>query len=211
MIGMVLETERLILDTWQSDDWTAFRPIATDVEVMRYITGGIPWSDEQIQSLVNRQIETYRTQGFCRWKLLEKPAMNLIGFCGVGFWRDSMDPEIGWWLASSCWGRGLATEAATPALQDVFERVRLERVISVAMPDNQASTRIMQKLGLEFDGEFESNGVRLVRYALDRATYEIRQTADVDAPPEPESECNVQQIPGQADRGCRMLRHGPLA
>jgi ribosomal-protein-alanine N-acetyltransferase len=174
---MVLETERLILDTWQSADWTAFRPIATDTEVMRYITGGVPWPDERIQSFVERQIETYRARGFCRWKLVSKADGNLIGFCGAGLWRDAADPEIGWWLARSCWGRGLATEAAQPALRDVFERVRLDRVISVAMPDNQASTRIMRKLGLEFDCEFENDGFRLVRYALDRATYEARQAA----------------------------------
>src|SRR4029077_7235825 len=39
-ICMIFETERLVLDTWQISDWTALRPIATDVEVMRYITGG---------------------------------------------------------------------------------------------------------------------------------------------------------------------------
>ena len=166
---MILETERLILDTWQSTDWTAFRPIATDVEVMRYITGGVPWSDEQIRSFVDRQIELYRTQGFCRWKLLEKPDRNLIGFCGVGFWHDTKEPEIGWWLARPCWGRGLATEAAVPALRYAFERVRLSRIVSIAMPENIASTRIMQKLGLEFDSEFENEGVRLVKYAIDRA------------------------------------------
>jgi ribosomal-protein-alanine N-acetyltransferase len=175
MVGMILETERLILDTWQSADWTAFRPIANDTEVMRYITGGVPWPDEKIQSFVERQIETYRARGFCRWKLLEKASGSLVGFCGAGPWRDAAEPEIGWWLARPFWGRGLAGEAARPALRDVFERVRLERVISVAMPDNHASTRIMRKLGLEFDGEFESNGTRLVRYALDRATYEARQ------------------------------------
>jgi RimJ/RimL family protein N-acetyltransferase len=180
MIGMVLETERLILDTWRSDDWAAFRPIATDVEVMRYITGGVPWSDDQIKSFVNRQIETYRTQGFCRWKLLEKPAMNLIGFCGVGFWRDSMDPEIGWWLARSYWGRGLATEAARLALRDAFERVGLNRIVSIAIQGNRVSTRVMEKLGLEFECEFENEGVRLVRYAIDREQYEARRSSAQD-------------------------------
>lgn len=180
MIGMILETERLILDTWQSADWIAFRPIATDVEVMRYITGGVAWSHEQVQSFVERQVETYRTRGFCRWKLLEKPARSLIGFCGVGFWRDARDPEIGWWLARSCWGRGLATEAAMPALRDAFERARLERIISIAMPGNTASTRIMEKLGLAFDCEFESKGVRLVRYGIERADYEARLSAAGD-------------------------------
>jgi ribosomal-protein-alanine N-acetyltransferase len=171
MIAMTLETERLLLDTWQSADWDAFRPIATDVEVMRYITGGVPWSDEQIRSFVSRQVELYRTRGFCRWKLMRKPDKNLIGFCGVGLWRDGLDLEIGWWLARPCWGHGLATEAARLALRDAFERVRLERVVSIAMPENRASTRIMEKLGLQFDCEFESDGVRLVRYAITRAEY----------------------------------------
>lgn len=166
---MILETDRLVLDTWQSADWTAFRPIATDPEVMRYITGGVPWSDEQIRAFADRQVKLYADRGFCRWKLLEKPALEMIGFCGVGIWRDGLEPEIGWWLARRCWGRGLATEAARIALRDAFERVRLDRIVSIARPANTASIRIMEKLGLGFECEFENEGVRLVRYAVSRA------------------------------------------
>jgi len=168
---MIIETERLVLDTWQSADWTAFRPIATDPVVMRYITGGTPWTDDQIRSFVERQIKLYSERGFCRWRLLDKAAGEMIGFCGVGFWRDAPDPEIGWWLARRCWGRGLATEAAQTSLRDAFERVRLERIISMAMPVNAASIRIMKKLGFEFDCEFENEGVRLVRHTIGRAQY----------------------------------------
>ncbi len=168
---MILETERLILDTWQPSDWIAFRPIATDPEVMRYITGGVPWTDDQIRAFVERQAKLYSERGFCRWKLLTKATGELIGFCGVGFWRDAPNPEIGWWLARRYWGRGLATEAAVAALQDAFERVRLERIISVAMPENAASIRIMQKLGLKLECEFENEGLRLVRYAICRPQY----------------------------------------
>ena len=161
-----MKTERLILEPWRSSDWQAFRPIATDVEVMRYITGGIPWTDEQIQNFVNHQVILYSERGFCRWKLVEASTGDLIGFCGPGIWRDAPDPEIGWWLARHHWGRGLATEAARAALHDALERVRLERIISIAMPDNTASIGIMKKLGLQFDAEFESDGIRLVRYAI---------------------------------------------
>jgi ribosomal-protein-alanine N-acetyltransferase len=182
---MLLETPRLILDTWQSSDWTAFRPIANDPEVMRYVTGGVPWTDEKIQLFVSRQMETYRTRGFCRWKLVEKATGKLIGFCGANFWRDAPDPEIGWWLARAYWGQALATEAAGPALRDIFKRVRLDRIISVARPDNRASRRIMEKLGLQFICEFESEGVRLVRYGMNRKQYESRlATANVTADPE---------------------------
>ena len=166
--GVILETERLFLATWQLSDWTALRPIATDVEVMRYITGGCQWTDERIQLFVSRQVDLFSERGFCRWKLLLKPAQEMIGFCGVGFWGDSLDPEIGWWLARPSWGSGLATEAARAALRDAFERGGLDRIISVARPMNTASIRIMEKLGLQWECEFEKDGVRLVRYAIDR-------------------------------------------
>lgn len=160
-----MRTERLILQPWHSSDWQSFRPIATDPEVMRYITGGIPWTDEQIQNFVNRQVILYSERGFCRWKLVEASSGEMIGFCGPGIWRDLPDPEIGWWLARSHWGRGLATEAARAALADALKRVK--RIISIARPENTASIAIMKKLGLKFDADLENDGIQLVRYAVD--------------------------------------------
>ena len=168
--GHHLEDPRLILGAWQFDDWAGFRPIATDPQVMRYITGGSPWNDAQVQDFVGRQVATFAERGFCRWKMIEAATGEFIGFCGLGMWRDHPDPEIGWWLARRHWGRGLATEAAGIALRDAFERVGLERVVSIARPENTASTRIMEKLGLKFECEFESDGVALVRYAINRPT-----------------------------------------
>jgi ribosomal-protein-alanine N-acetyltransferase len=166
----MIQTERLILDSWRSSDWTEFRPIATDPEVMRYINGGIPWTDEQVQNFVYRQIMLRSARGFCRWKLLDASTGELIGFCGAGIWRDVPDPEIGWWIARRYWGRGLATEAARAALDDALERVCLRRIISIARPENTASIGVMKKLGLRFDAEFESDGIKLVRYAIDRSS-----------------------------------------
>jgi len=60
----MIRTDRLILDEWELGDWQAFRPIATDPEVMRYINGGIPWTDQQIQNFVAVQIQMYRTVVF---------------------------------------------------------------------------------------------------------------------------------------------------
>jgi len=78
---------------------------------------------------------------------------------------------IGWWLAHPYWGRGLATEAAGCALQDVFERAGLDRVVSVARVENNASLRIMEKLGMRRQREFESEGVHLVQYEILHADF----------------------------------------
>jgi RimJ/RimL family protein N-acetyltransferase len=169
--AFTIETERLLLTTWEPSDWLVFREIATDPEVMRYISGGVPWPEERIQFFVDRQIDLYRMYGHCRWKVIDKTSGDFAGFCGAAWWRDRQFHEIGWWLARRFWGRGLASEAAVAALHDIFEQNRLERLVSVAMPENRASRRIMEKLGLQFECEFESEGCRLVRYAIDRDRY----------------------------------------
>jgi ribosomal-protein-alanine N-acetyltransferase len=166
-----LQTERLILDPWRSSDWSEFRPIAQDPEVMRYITGGVPWNNEQIRQFVDKQVKLFAERGFCRWRVSDPESRELMGFCGVGFWGKQLDPEIGWWLARRYWGRGFATEAARCALRDIFERVALERVVSVARVGNLASRRIMEKLGLRLEGEFENEGVVLVRYQILHAEF----------------------------------------
>jgi ribosomal-protein-alanine N-acetyltransferase len=160
-----LETERLILSTWGEDDWKSFKPIAMDPRVMRFISGGLPWTDVQIRDFVERCRTTFHNRGFTRWKLEEKESRQLIGFCGLGFLNTEPDPEIGWWLAPDYWGRGLAIEAARAALRDATVRVGLRRIISIAHPDNTRSIRIMEKLGLAFEKRYEYAGNPVVRYA----------------------------------------------
>jgi RimJ/RimL family protein N-acetyltransferase len=146
---------------------------------MRYITGGIPWTDEQVRRFVDRQVELYADRGFCRWRVLDAASGGLMGFCGVGFWGQELDPEIGWWLARRHWGRGFATEAAQCALRDIFGRVGLEGVISVAEAGNTASRRVMEKLGMRLECEFQREGLGLVRYKILHAEYARGSCFDV--------------------------------
>jgi RimJ/RimL family protein N-acetyltransferase len=174
-----LETRRLILDTWQNTDWTDFRPIAQDPEVMRYINGGVPWTEEQIRTFVDKQVKLYAGKGYCRWRVLDRTSRESMGFCGVGYWGEGLEPEIGWWLARRHWGRGFATEAARCALRDAFERAGLERIVSIAIVENTASRRIMEKLGLRFQCQFENHGLQLVRYEILHAEHAAHARIDV--------------------------------
>jgi len=157
---MVAETDRLRLWAWREEDWSAFAPIAQDPEVMRYITGGVPWTDERIREFVAKQIRRHEEEGYCRWRLEDKATGATVGFCGGGRMHGLAEDEVevGWWLARSCWGRGLATEAARAAVTDLFARVGLPRVVSMAAKENRASLRIMDKLGYRFLREAEYRG-----------------------------------------------------
>lgn len=163
-----LESKRLLLLPWESADWTALKPIATDPMVMRYISDGRPWMDAKITEFVERQRRHYCERGFCLWKLLLKSDTQLAGFCGLQPLDDLPAIEIGWWLARDQWGQGLATEAARVVLDDGFSRIGLTRVVAIAQRENRASTRIMEKLGMRYEGDVEHHGIRVVLYSLEK-------------------------------------------
>ena len=162
-----LETDRLWLCEWSLADLVESRPIFTDPDVMRYINGGVPRTDGQIREFIARQQNHFRTRGFCLWKLLLKSDGRLIGDCGLQpLQLDGIEEvEIGWRLRKDHWGRGLATEAARVALHHAVEYAHLERVIAIAMPENCASIRIIEKLGMSFERTAQKDGFPVAVYA----------------------------------------------
>jgi len=163
-----LETDRLWLCPWELSNIPAARPVFGDPEVMRYINGGIPRSDDQIRESILRQQNHFRSRGFCLWKLLLKSDGRLIGDCGLQpLELDGVsEVEIGWRLAKDQWGHGFATEAARVALRHAVEYAHLERVIAIAMPENHASLRIMEKLGLTYERTSQKDGFPIVLYSI---------------------------------------------
>ena len=163
---LILETERLYLRDWSLDDFDAFRALATDPRVMRYIGPGQPWPDDRILRFITSGIEQSKTRGWILWPLILKQTHQLIGICGFndGFPPDT---EIGWWLSPQYWNQGLATEAARATMQYGFTQWNFPRLISVAQPENLPSIRIMQKLGMTPDRSFTHDGIAVVSYAID--------------------------------------------
>lgn len=167
----MIETQRLRLLPWKDEDWRSFHLIATDREVMRYVTGGEPWAEERTRQFVGGQTALFAERGFCRWRLELKATGETAGFCGGGKLHGFDGIETGWWLARHLWGQGLATEAAQAAIDDLFGRIGLAQVISVAARENLASLRIMEKLGFRFAEEIEYKGFQVRVHQLEPAFF----------------------------------------
>ncbi|MGB6875205.1 MAG: GNAT family N-acetyltransferase [Candidatus Acidiferrales bacterium] len=182
-----LETERLWLAPWSLADLASARSIFTDPDVMRYINGGLPRSDDQIRESILRQQNHFRSRGFCLWKLILKSDGRLIGDCGLQpLELDGVsEVEIGWRLAKDQWGRGFATEAARVALRHAVEHAHLSRVIAIAMPENRPSLYLMEKLGMTYERPSQKDGFAIVVYSrhFDADTSEKTSAA----PPSPSS------------------------
>ena len=162
-----LETDRLWLSEWSLSDFGDSRPIFIDPLVMRYISGGQALPNDKIREFIERQQNHFRSRGFCLWKLLLKPQARFVGFCGLQPLEldGASEVEIGWRLINDQWGRGLATESARAAVRQAVEHARLARVIAIAMPENRASLRVMEKLGMKYERATQKGGFSVVVYS----------------------------------------------
>lgn len=157
------QTPRLLLRQWKDSDREPFSEMSSDSRVMEHFPSTLsrPESDavaDKISSLINE-----RGWGF--WALEEKSSGKFLGFTGlhVPIPELPFSPcvEIGWRLMYSAWGRGFASEAASKALEVAFERIKLEEVVAFATVGNFRSHKVMERIGMKKDYEFEHPGLDL--------------------------------------------------
>jgi len=153
------ETDRLLIRPWQPDDRDAFRSIGADPEVMHYLRGGRPYSEEEIDEWFTRQARQLAEHGVCMGAVIEKATGDLVGISGIQPLGTTGYLEIGWIFKRHTWGRGYATEAGGAAMNHVLETLAQPRVVAIIDIDNEPSKRVAGRLGMQYDGRY--TGVQL--------------------------------------------------
>lgn len=82
----------------------------------------------------------------------EKRAAPLIGLIGLQRKENGDIAELSYWIGTSYWGRGYATEAASAMVAYGFEQLALDRVFATSLARNPASGRVLEKVGLTEEG-----------------------------------------------------------
>ncbi|HWM09643.1 MAG TPA: GNAT family N-acetyltransferase [Solirubrobacteraceae bacterium] len=171
-----LETKRLVGEPASKEHRDFVVTLFGDPEVAKWIwPRGREGSDAvgprtpvQSEEMLLRFVADWRRHGFGWWYLRERASGELVGDVCLQRTEVEGEPavEIGWTLLPARWGRGYATEAARAALAYGFETAGLDEVVSFTMPHNRASRRVMEKLGMEYDRDFERAGLPHVLYRL---------------------------------------------
>lgn len=168
---MWLETQRLVLREFQSEDDRELAPILADPQVMRFSPTGV-LSIAQTQQKIESFITCYKQFGFGKWAIVLRESNELIGYCGIAVDQiDNRDEkELGYRLVSRFWGRGLATEAAIAAIQCGFNQFKLPYVLGIVERANTASVRVLEKTGMQFDRTTIFHEIEMNVYRIDTAT-----------------------------------------
>jgi RimJ/RimL family protein N-acetyltransferase len=146
----MIETERLLLREWQPADAEPFAALNADPEVTRYLRG--PMRRDESDDLIARIRGHWQDHGFGLYAVEVKGSGAFAGFVGLAI--PSFLPEVlpavevGWRLAREHWGKGYATEGARASVDHGFGELGLRQVISIIHPDNVASVRVAERLGM---------------------------------------------------------------
>ena len=173
-----IETARLYLRRLQTADLDDYyQCIYADPDVMRTLLPLSPISRAEFDTRVPTfMVEPWAVHGFGPWAMIHKPDNQFIGHCGLRYWPGSSDVEVLYALARRYWGQGLATEGARTSLRYGFEHLKLERIIAVALVDNHASRRVMEKIGLRYEKTFQFLALTVAGYSLSRTDYQEDDT-----------------------------------
>jgi RimJ/RimL family protein N-acetyltransferase len=155
----ILETARLRLEPMADLHLDGLYAMNRDPDVMRYITGQ-PETRKATLAMIRRVERRWETWGFGWWSLFEKQSGQLIGAAGIQYL--GLDPanrhEIGWRLRRDKWGQGFASEAARRIASFAFDQLGAPVLCAICHPDNLDSSRLMQKLGMVYQGQEEWHG-----------------------------------------------------
>jgi len=156
-----LITPRLQLRRWRGEDAEAMAAINRDPEVTRFLNR--PVDEPAVQAFFGVVTDHWNEHGFGFYAVeSSEPGSEgrFIGFVGVAYPTFLPElarrPELGWRLASDTWGTGLATEAATAARDDAFQRLALSELISIIHPANTRSQRLAAKLGMTVERQIDN-------------------------------------------------------
>lgn len=148
----ILETNRLILRRFTSDDSAFILELLNEPAWKRYIGDrGIDSLESARQYLESGPMVSYEKHGFGLYAMQQKIDSTLVGMCGL-LKRDGLDDvDMGFAVLSRFEGQGLAREAAAATLEYGREKLGLKRVVAITTVDNERSARLLERLGMRFE------------------------------------------------------------
>lgn len=149
----ILETDRLFLREWNIKDSENLYQLNLNPNVVKY-TG-----DKAFESIAEAEnflanYKDYEINGFGRWAVNNKSNGEFLGWCGLKYVKELNETDVGFRFFEEHWNKGFATESAKACLKYGFENLNLKTIIGRAMAENVASQKVLEKIGMNYEREF---------------------------------------------------------
>lgn len=165
---MIIETKRLIIREYTTDDFDSLYEILSDAQTMKYYPKS--YDENGVRRWINWCIDSYRQNGFGLWALELKDTGVFIGDCGISMQNidNQLLPEIGYHINKKYWRQGYAKEACLAVKDWLFNNTSFECVYSYMNRENIASRATAASNGMTKIKEYEDEDEALCVYAISR-------------------------------------------
>jgi len=144
----IIETPRLVLREFAREDAETLAAVLSDPETMQYYPA--PLTPAGVEEWIDRNRKRYAIDRHGLWAMILKSSGELIGDCGLIRHKIEgiEEVEIGYHVRRELWRQGFASEAAQACRDYGFARLSLDRLVSLIRPENLASRRVAEKIGM---------------------------------------------------------------
>lgn len=156
MTGYPRTTERLVIRPPKAEDVDVITAYRNDPRVNALQDWDLPYPRERVERLVEKLSKLTDIAPGVGMQLMIELDGTVVGDLYVGLDENSHPPEhgvaeIGFTLIPSAQGRGIAFEAASAVIDDLVERLGVHRVVAQLSPENRASARLLERLGMHVE------------------------------------------------------------
>jgi ribosomal-protein-alanine N-acetyltransferase len=153
----ILRTERLLLRQFQSSDAPEVQRLAGVKEVAAGTFLPHPYPDGTAEQWIASQQEEFDADTFVNFAIVLLTQEILIGSIGLAIVAEHQHARLGYWLGLPYWNHGYATEAVEAVLAYGFYQRQLHRIYAPHFQSNPASGRVLQKVGMTYEGRMREH------------------------------------------------------
>lgn len=184
-MAVFLQTDRMTLRRFTAEDLDALVALDNDPDVMRYITAGAPVTRTEVAGYLWKILAAQHGEpGYGMYAAIDRRAGEFVGWFALDARLAGRpdQPELGYRLVRSAWGRGLGSEGSAAMIDRGFRALGADRVWAQTMAVNLASRRVLEKSGLRHVRSFPAEWPERipgdeqgdVEYAITRAEWAAR-------------------------------------
>jgi RimJ/RimL family protein N-acetyltransferase len=162
-----VQTRRLLCERLRPDHADELRRLLLDPRVGRTLwPRSEPPTDADVLDSLRAKIEHWERHDFGMWLARDRATGEMVGRAGLQYTYSPglEEVEAGWAIVPERWGQGLATELAWASIDAAFGKLEMRDIVALALPDNLASRRVMEKTGFVYEREAIHAGLPHVLY-----------------------------------------------
>jgi RimJ/RimL family protein N-acetyltransferase len=179
----ILHTGRLVLRPFTLADAADVQRLAGAREIAdTTLHIPYPYTDGMAEAWISTHEPSFNNGASVTFAIVLQDGNVLCGAIGISIDYDNAHAELGYWLGVPYWGQGYGTEAAQALLRYGFQELGLHRIHANHFGRNPASGRVMQKIGMRYEGCLRQHARKwdafedIVQYGILRSEWQAQQT-----------------------------------